>query len=820
VGQLAGDGCYDFKVSNPWPNCPTLPRHAAAVLGALHLDEPELSGLGQLTEREWRAALDYADRERITLALRGAARGQMPEWVCERVDRDAGKNQVRLRGIEQTYRDLAEWFGEAGIEFVILKGVSHGGLFGPRADGRVQYDIDLWLPRDHVAAAQSLLIGRGYEALPGTEDLPTDHLPALARKTGWQWRGDFFDPEIPLPIELHFQFWNQRLERFDAPGIAEFWDRRTRRPLANALLPTLHPADAVAYAALHVLKHVLVGSVRVAHVFEIAAMLQARARDDAFWAEWRELHPDGLRRLETIVFRLAREWFGGRAARAVEEEIARLPANIGIWFEEFAVSPATQGFHANKDHLWLHLCLLDSWRDAWAVVALRLLPHSLPAAEGDSFVAKEDLTWRDWVRWRLHWAAYTGERAWHHAAALPAMAVSGARWWWRTNSLGRQFWIFLLAAVVFNFGLFIFALLYNLFLLDLGFREDFLGVVNGAQRAGSVVGTLPAAWIAHRFGLRKTLLVAIAGLSAAEVLRAVVGARFPLAALAFVTGCMFATWAVILAPSIAGVVEEKRRPVAFSVFFAVMFAVGIAGNWLGGRLPLWLHGKQPVLLWVAALSAVALLPAWFLRIAAPGGGESRVYPRGRFLIHFLVPFALWHLATGAFNPFNNVYFARMGFAVERIGSVFSASQVVQVGAVLLAPWVIRRMGLVSGIVWMMAATAFCLGGLAVHPSAGGAVAAYMAYMSFQWMSEPGLNTLLMNGVAERERGGASALNFLVAFGAQALAAWGAGALFSGIGYGPVLGVAAAMAAISAGLFRVLLRPAPCEPATPDGSGSA
>ena len=38
------------------------------------------------------------------------------------------------------------------------------------------------------------------------------------------------------------------------------------------------------------------------------------------------------------------------------------------------------------------------------------------------------------------------------------------------------------------------------------------------------------------------------------------------------------------------------------------------------------------------------------------------------------------------------------------------------------------------------------------------------------MSEPGLSTLLMNGVEERERGGASAVNYLVMFGAQALAA--------------------------------------------------
>ena len=146
--------------------------------------------------------------------------------------------------------------------------------------------------------------------MPGTEELPTDHLPALVLKTGWQWRGDFFDPKIPLPVELHIQFWNEKQERFAAPGTEDFPKRRTA-------WPALHPADAAAYAALHVLRHVLTGSVRIFHVYELAAMLHARSDDAAFWTEWRSLHPPELRRLEALSFQLAREWFGGRDRKSV-----------------------------------------------------------------------------------------------------------------------------------------------------------------------------------------------------------------------------------------------------------------------------------------------------------------------------------------------------------------------------------------------------------------------------------------------------------------------------------------------------------------------
>jgi predicted MFS family arabinose efflux permease len=102
---------------------------------------------------------------------------------------------------------------------------------------------------------------------------------------------------------------------------------------------------------------------------------------------------------------------------------------------------------------------------------------------------------------------------------------------------------------------------------------------------------------------------------------------------------------------------------------------------------------------------------------------------------------------------------------------------------------------------MMLATAVGLGGLAARPPGLASALVYSAYMSFQWMSEPGLNTLLLGRVAETERSGAAALGYLVAFGAQALAAFGGGALVTRFGYGAVLAGAATLAAGAAALFR-------------------
>jgi predicted MFS family arabinose efflux permease len=775
---------------NRWLTCASLPAGPRTALAALHLSEPSRDGLAHLDTSQWRQALDYCARHRLTLPLRHVARDAMPPAVRDEVDDIDARYRQRLPQFSGLYADIHRRLTAAGLEFVALKGMAAALTLGIPISRRVQYDLDLYLPREAALAAQTLLTTSGWSPVREMEAFPTDHLPVLLPKTDWQWRGDLFDVEMPIPIELHFRFWAEEIERLRAPGVDEFWTRRRTCRIEGVDVGVLSPPDALAYAALHLLKHILRGSVKAFHVYEIACVLQARADDEAFWAEWTALHSPELRRLESVIFRLAQEWFGCPLPAAAE-----LPAAAGAWFESFALSPATQEFHPNKDHLWLHIALLDSPADAWRVARRRLLPGNLPPRAG----TQRGGFWQGYF-------THTARRVRHHAIALPRTALSGVRFWWRVNSLGRQFWLVLAAAALFNFPLFIFFLHYNLFLLDLGFREDFVGVVNSAQRFGGMAGTIPAALVAQRFGLRRTLMATVVAAAVAEVLRAVIGARMPLAALAFSSGAVFAVWAVLMAPLVAGAVGEKRRAAAFSIFFASLIGMGVFANWLGGALPSILPDKRTILLLAGGASALAVFPALRLQEFPRAPAGSRVYPRSRFLVLFLVAFAVWHLATGLFNPLNNVYLRHAGFSDRAIGGTFAVSQAFQVIAMLLSPLIIRRFGLLNGIVLMMAATAAGLGALAAEPVGIAAASAFILYMAFQWMSEPGLNTLLMNRVDEREHSGASALNYVVAFGAQALAAYAGGVWVTRFGYGPSLTAAATLAVIAGLLFRALLRP--------------
>lgn len=355
--------------------------------------------------------------------------------------------------------------------------------------------------------------------------------------------------------------------------------------------------------------------------------------------------------------------------------------------------------------------------------------------------------------------------------------------------------LFLLAESIFNLGLSAFFLLYNLRLLGLGFDEAFVGLSASLMTVGSLCGTLPAGWITARFGIRTALRVTFGAGAAVCACQAWSSDWMVLLALSFLGGLAAAFRAVTIAPAVAQLTTEQNRARGFSWFFALGIGMGVLGGLAGGRIPL--HS-----LWIpCAFAAVALVPTLWLRFVK-GGVEARprlVYPRSPFVVRYLAAAAVWSLVLGAFPSLYNAYFARrLSAEPAQIGVIFAVSQLVQVGGILLAPRLFAWTGLVRGIVCSQVAAAAFLTLLAPRWPLAVAGVCYASYMSFQYMSEPGWQTLLMNGVRPEERSGASSLNFLVMFGAQAVGAAVFGWAVARAGYaGPlvltaVMGLAAAV----------------------------
>lgn len=419
------------------------------------------------------------------------------------------------------------------------------------------------------------------------------------------------------------------------------------------------------------------------------------------------------------------------------------------------------------------------------------------------------------ARQRRGKASHFASRVVNQARILPATLWRGVRLWWSTKALGKEFWTFYGASFCFGLGGCIFFLLYNLYLLDCGVSEKLLGWLTSAMTIGTLAGTLPAGFLAQRIGVRKTLLLCFVLVPILSACRVVFISETPLLVLAFLAGAAMSIWAVCISPALAQLTTDRNRPFAFSLVFSSGIGVGFLGGLVGGGLPAWLgkalpapasaHAMQLALLISSAIVGLGLWPTSRLDLPSAPAREKKFCPRNRFLMRFLPAIAAWSLVTNSLSPFFNVYFSKhLHMPVPRIGVVFSVAQLSQVLAILLAPLVYRKFGLVTGIMYTQLATALALACLAAVRVASAAAFIYVGYMAFQWMSEPGMYSLLMNEVLPAERSSASALNFFVISLASAIAAAFAGQGFARFGYPAVIGVTAVVAVLAALLFWLLL----------------
>jgi hypothetical protein len=128
------------------------------------------------------------------------------------MDRYIPRNTERLARLRAELALVSRRLESEHIEFLLLKGFSLGPEYTLDPRLRMHYDFDLFVPEQSAEAAYRAVVSLGYEPLSSNDQTPKDHLPTLTRKTGWQWRDDPFDPEIPPTVELHFRFWDPEAE--------------------------------------------------------------------------------------------------------------------------------------------------------------------------------------------------------------------------------------------------------------------------------------------------------------------------------------------------------------------------------------------------------------------------------------------------------------------------------------------------------------------------------------------------------------------------------------------------------------------------------
>jgi len=310
-------------------------------------------------------------------------------------------------------------------------------------------------------------------------------------------------------------------------------------------------------------------------------------------------------------------------------------------------------------------------------------------------------------------------------------------------------WLLVFAVAGFTyFGLQ--AVLFNLYLLRLGFEPQFIGLLIGSGQVVFALAALPSGELGRRVGVRGALIVGLVLIGVAYVLLLSVEA-LPHSwwvawlllwwALSWVGAALANVNSVPYAVSLAGDAAPRAFAVQSAVLGVTAFAGSLAGAALLGLVADWTGASAAdpapyrTVMWLTPLAFILCAGAMLAAKPAPrvlpdrAVSDSGRAPVGLFVLLGVIVF-LFTTGEGTARAFFNVYLdIRLAATPAAIGVTMGLAQLVPVAAALAVLGLVTRFGTAGTLVrasLVSAAGLIALGAIPLLPVAG---AGYMAVMA-------------------------------------------------------------------------------------------
>ena len=286
------------------------------------------------------------------------------------------------------------------------------------------------------------------------------------------------------------------------------------------------------------------------------------------------------------------------------------------------------------------------------------------------------------------------------------------------REFNRNVRLFFLYGISINAGMALFSLLYNLYLLRLGYQEDFIGQVAGMAPLATGLLALPAGMLSDRFGRKAFLVGSSLLLTVSQLGLCFAGAPGALLAFSFVGGLGSACIWVNHVPFLSDNAHPSRRAEALVIWTALQVVIRMMLSMAGGIMPgalAWFLGSstempEPFrysLLLGAFFSLAAALPLLAVagRTAPPLPAQVRPEepdaegdPPWRVYTAIASLSASRGFSMGLTYPFFNVFFEEeLQVGPAAIGAIFFLSQLVSLPVTFGAPSLVRRLGATAAI---------------------------------------------------------------------------------------------------------------------------
>ena len=319
----------------------------------------------------------------------------------------------------------------------------------------------------------------------------------------------------------------------------------------------------------------------------------------------------------------------------------------------------------------------------------------------------------------------------------------------RIQQYSRDIKLFLLFTLAANVGIGMFMLIFNLYLLELDLREDYIGAFNAIHTIGIAGMSLTMGILINRLGVWRCVMLGFCFFLASSVLLVTITQPVVLLGLAVLGGVGTAFLFVPTMPFIVDLTRSTERHGVAALTFSLNSLSMTVASLVGGFTPRALAAVLPVeapsaeafrytLLLGLAIAGLALIPLLRMseqrRTAMPEDtaadtqlGMVPLEP-GRVRRHmwmFIAVGGLMSLGAGMVFPFYNVYLSSIGASASQIGLIFSIAGVIAALLGLTSPYLASRFGSQMAVVMVRMAPLPLFGMLIFFPALWIAVAAHV-----------------------------------------------------------------------------------------------
>ncbi|GBD21773.1 hypothetical protein HRbin28_02232 [bacterium HR28] len=283
------------------------------------------------------------------------------------------------------------------------------------------------------------------------------------------------------------------------------------------------------------------------------------------------------------------------------------------------------------------------------------------------------------------------------------------------RALPRDIRLFFVYALFSNVAIGAFTLLYNLYLIQLGYREDFIGLVNAASTGALALSALGLGRLLHQRGSWWCLTYGTGAYLAASTILALATQPAVVLASAILQGMATTFLFVPLMPFVIDHAPTVHRATVAAVALSLTSVSSTIGSLLAGWLPSALGtviglpvpgalSYRAALLAGIGVCAVAIVPLLLMREARdrPPQATSTLHihdPKSnswveirRYLTAFVIAGGLLSIGNGAVVPFYNVYLDTLGLSARTIGVIYAVASLVGALFGLVGPAIARICG--------------------------------------------------------------------------------------------------------------------------------